>query len=70
VSLTASPGYMVAVEGPNGSGKTTLLGGCRAAARRQRERPTGSVGHSPERALLPIWLHKIHRYHIIHFRDN
>jgi energy-coupling factor transporter ATP-binding protein EcfA2 len=51
VSLTASRGGVVAVEGQNGSGKTTLLAaaagllpaGCASA------RP-GSVGYSPERA--------------------
>ncbi|MBV9446352.1 MAG: ATP-binding cassette domain-containing protein [Streptosporangiaceae bacterium] len=53
VALTASPGDVIAVEGPNGSGKTTLLtaaagllpGGSATV------RPA-SVSYSPERAAL------------------
>ena len=60
VSLTASPGDVVAVEGPNGSGKTTLLAAAAGLlpARGATVRP-GSVGYAPERAgVLPrIALH-------------
>ena len=60
VSPTASPGDVVAVEGPNGSGKTMLLA---AAAGLLPDGGTavrpGSVGYAPERAgVLPrIALH-------------
>jgi energy-coupling factor transporter ATP-binding protein EcfA2 len=60
VSLTASPGDVVAVEGPNGSGKTTLLAAAAGVLPdgRSTVRP-GSVGYAPERAgVLPrIALH-------------
>jgi ABC-type Mn2+/Zn2+ transport system ATPase subunit len=60
VSLTASPGDVVAVEGPNGSGKTTLLAAAAGLlpAGGATVRP-GSVGYAPERAgVLPrIALH-------------
>ena len=60
VSLTASPGDVVAVEGPNGSGKTTLLAAAAGllSGGRATVRP-GSVGYAPERAgVLPrIALH-------------
>jgi ABC-type Mn2+/Zn2+ transport system ATPase subunit len=55
VSLTASPGDVIAVEGPNGSGKTTLLAAAAGLlpATNVRARPA-SVAFSPERAsLLP-----------------
>jgi ABC-type Mn2+/Zn2+ transport system ATPase subunit len=60
VSLTASPGDVVSVEGPNGSGKTTLLAAAAGLlpAAGATVRP-GSVGYAPERAgVLPrIALH-------------
>jgi len=53
VALTASPGDVIAVEGPNGSGKTTLLAAAAgllpAAFADSAVRPA-SVGFSPERA--------------------
>src|SRR6202044_3806047 len=55
VALTASPGEVIAVEGPNGSGKTTLL--TAAAGLLPAGNPTvrpASVGYAPERAsVLP-----------------
>jgi ABC-type Mn2+/Zn2+ transport system ATPase subunit len=61
VALTASPGDVVAVEGPNGSGKTTLLAAAAGLLPVGSEsvRP-GSVGYAPERAgALPrVPLHR------------
>jgi zinc transport system ATP-binding protein len=61
VSLTASPGDVVAVEGPNGSGKTTLLAAAAGLlpVGSGSVRP-GSVGYAPERAgALPrVPLHR------------
>jgi len=67
VSLTASPGDVVAVEGPNGSGKTTLLAAAAGLlpADGTTVRP-GSVGYAPERAgVLPrIALHQMTGLHL------
>ena len=55
VALTASPGDVIAVEGPNGSGKTTLLTAAAGLlpAGNAMVRPA-SVGYAPERAsVLP-----------------
>jgi ABC-type Mn2+/Zn2+ transport system ATPase subunit len=55
VALTASPGEVIAVEGPNGSGKTTLLTAAAGLlpSGNATVRPA-SVGYAPERAsVLP-----------------